>query len=213
MKKLVVLIAVCVIGLGTIQAQRAYKPSGGKKQSSNSSSSVSNASSSSTSSTNNYRSGSTVSIPKKEYLVRVAGSSSYWDIPGSPNSNSRSAAVQVWSLDNGRDRKVMFIPAGGGFYYIKFQHNGYYLDVKGGNLRKDVHLQIYQPNRSDAQKFKVLHLGNGEFKFVTTNGFALDCEGGGWKNGTKIQLWDDKGSRGQTFEIIEASSRKKYYGY
>ena len=207
MKKLLFLIGVCAIGIGTIQAQRIYKPNGGKKQStSSSSSSTSNAS------VSTYTSGTTVNIPKKEYRVRVAGTNSYWDIPGHPNSQSRAGDVQMWTYDNGADRKVMFIPAGDGFYYIKFQHNGYYLDVKGGNLKKDVHVQIYQPNRSNAQRFKVLHLGNGKFKFLTVNGLALDCEGGGWKNGTKIQLWNDKGSRGQTFEIVQAGNGAKFYG-
>ncbi|MBI9066870.1 MAG: RICIN domain-containing protein [Salinivirgaceae bacterium] len=206
MKKLLVIVSVCLLSSSMLNAQRVYKPNGGKKTTPSSSTTSSTSVSTPTSVE------TTVTIPKKEYLVRVAGTNAYWDIPGHPDRNSGSNAVQMWGFDNGADRKVMFIPAGDGFYYIKFSHNGYYLDVKGGNLNKDAHLQIWQPNRTDAQKFKVLHKGNGKFKLVTVNGLAVDCEGGGWKNGVKLQLWDDHNGQCQTFEIVEAGTKSKFYG-
>jgi len=209
MKKILLIIAVSFVAIATINAQRIYKPNSGSQKSGGSTSTSTNSTNNTNVATTSHES-VVYTIPKMEYKVRVAGTSQYWDIPGHPDYNSKQGDIQVWGDDNGADRKVMFIPAGDGYYYIKFSHNGYYLDVKGGNINKNVHLQIYQPNRSDAQKFRVIHKGNGQFKFLTNNGYAIDCEGGGWKNGVKLQLWDDHGKNGQTFEIVRASNYSKF---
>ncbi len=193
MKHLLVIALVVTMAVTQVNAQRVYKSNGGNKN-------------------NKENTYTTVSIPKKEYIIRVNGTNAYWDIPGHPGYKDGVNKLQVWGLDNGADRKVMFLPAGDGYYYIKFSHNNYYLDVAGGRLNKDDYLQIYQANRTNAQKFKVIHKGNGQFKFLTVNGWALDCEGGKWKNGTRIQLWEDHNGQCQTFEIIEANTKQKFFG-
>lgn len=205
MKKLVFLMAICLIGITAINAQRVYNKTPENNSGSNSSN-VSNPTGS-----KNYSSGTVItSIPKKEWKIAVAGTQQYWDIPGYPNSSARNANVQIWANDNYADRKVMFIPSGDGYFYIKFSHNGYYLDDSGGQLNKGDNVQIWQPNRSNAQKWQVVHTGNGTFKILTVNGYALDCAGGGWKNGTNLCIWDDHGGRNQTFEIRDASNYRAY---
>ncbi|MFW5725253.1 MAG: RICIN domain-containing protein, partial [Bacteroidota bacterium] len=59
------------------------------------------------------------------FHIRNVAANRYIDLPGrdtDSRSRENGANVQLWDLDNGGDRKMVFVPAGNGYYYIRFQH-------------------------------------------------------------------------------------------
>jgi len=173
-------------------------------------------------------------IHEGTYYVKCEQSNKYWDIAGNdPENNKDGARAQIWDLDGGRDRKVKFEPCDDDieYYRIKFD-NGRYLDVSGPwewsatekalekvgkapTRKKDkgAKLQCYQYIKNDAQKFKIVYLGNNTFSILSKiNGRAVDVSGKKINdNGPDLQLWDwDQNNPGQRFVFVNISNNQIY---
>ena len=173
------------------------------------------------------------------YYVKCEQSNKYLDLAGKdPESEKNGTRAQIWDLDGGRDRKVKFEPCDGetGFYKIKFD-NGKYLDVSGKwhltdlsmtdqvkyrsgasdiKLKKDkgAKLQCYESTNNDAQKFKIVYLGNNTFSILSKveGSRAVDVSGKKINdNGSDLQLWDwDQNNPGQRFVFISTANNQPY---
>ena len=154
-------------------------------------------------------------IKKNEYFVKIKDSNLYW------SDNKNNAKVYVTKNNDKRYQKIMFIPAGNGFYFIKFVKTGNYLTA--GNLQKTSFLSSTKPIKNNTQKFKVVRVANSKFKFITSNMLAVEfiakhsnsasnvsanSLGGQAENG-KLRIWDNNASKNQKYEIIEADTKKK----
>lgn len=148
---------------------------------------------------NNYF--GSIIIPKNEYIIRLAGTNFYWGV----NKFNKNELI----LENGvkLSGKFMFIPAGDGFYFIKYQLNGNYVNVGNSKINHDNFLKITEPIRSNEQKFKVVCKDSKGFKFISVDNQAIECIDER-TNGLKLKLMNDYSTKNQTFEILEAESKK-----
>lgn len=145
---------------------------------------------------------------KGVYKIKSPYSSKYWDLPGNASQGNRDGAnLQLWSIDNGADRKVKFIPAGGGFYYIQFQNGGRVVDVSGNNHKRGTNVHAWTKNGSDAQKFKLIPVSGMKNVYSIIHkgsGKALDAAGGNLnKNGVNIHTWDySRYNKAQHWQLV-----------
>ncbi|MEN8122327.1 MAG: RICIN domain-containing protein [Bacteroidota bacterium] len=137
-------------------------------------------------------------IPKNEYLIRPANTNLYWNV-----SKQNSADIDLIKNNNTENSKIMFIPAGKGYYYIKFLKNGHYLTIKGA-IKKGALLHNSKPEQNETQKFKVISKDNGQFKFIAINKLSIEFSGNNFK------LNSNTNNKNQIFEILEADSKKKF---
>lgn len=116
--------------------------------------------------------------------------------------NKSNAAIEYSELNNKA-------------FYIKNAYTGAYLDVSGGTAQAGTNVQQYEYNGSDAQKWYIFYLGNGEYMLYTyvgstiTDGtryvkYALDIDNAINANGTQIHIWDGvKDGLTQTFSFTK----------
>ena len=146
-------------------------------------------------------------IPKQEYLLKLANNNLYMNL-----NNQKD--IQFTNLTNIESHKLIFIPAGKGYYFIKLVKSGFYLTIKDNNL-----LQMQEPDRTDIQKFKVIRVGSGKFKIIALNGFAVSYSYPENKAGkvtansfdlhNVLKISAFKNKQYQLFEILEADNNKR----
>jgi hypothetical protein len=173
------------------------------------------------------------------YYVKVESTNKYWDLSGKESESNRNGAkAQIWDLDGGADQKVKFIPSNEeDYYFIEFQNGGKRLNISGPwnitsmsmvdqakyrsghsdiKLKKDrgVLLQAYEPTpNGDAQKFKIIHVGNGVFTFRSKiENRAIHVRGNKvGENGSELHMWDANNSTpAQRFVLISTSDNKPF---
>lgn len=62
-------------------------------------------------------------------------------------------------------------------------------------------IQQYTWNGSDAQLWKIINLGNGQFYIRAKLGKGLDVCGGNSLSGTNVQLYSSNGSKAQNWVL------------
>ncbi|CDM69884.1 putative Endoglucanase A [Clostridium bornimense] len=103
----------------------------------------------------------------------------------------------------------------GGVYYIKNINSNMYLDVYNGKDKNGTNVQQHKGNGENAQKFKVVALGDGYYKLVSQVGDknkVLDVEGKSKKDGTNICIYKDNGGNNQQFIITKVGTNKYTIG-
>lgn len=155
-----------------------------------------------------------VIIPKGDYLVKQINQQKYWSV------GKTSTEVILANKNDEGFNVVNFIPAGNGYYFIKFKDNGLYLsnDNKG--------LYVEKPLRKENQKFKVVDIG-GKFKFIPITNLAESVvtnkqthkpvrATNSYKetltNAQKLKAITFKNSNTQIFEIINAINMQTWKG-
>ncbi|MGN0595671.1 MAG: RICIN domain-containing protein [Hominimerdicola sp.] len=103
----------------------------------------------------------------------------------------------------------------GQIYYIKNKNSGQYLDVSGGCDANKQNVQQWGMNGTDAQKWEVVHTGNGIYKLVSQVGSknkVLDVYQRKDSNKTNIEIYSDSGANnsGRRFRIIRNSDGYSY---
>ena len=85
------------------------------------------------------------------------------------------------------------------------------LDIDGASKNDGANAQIYKANGSNAQKFKIKHLGNDYYSITcVASGKALDVTDASSKNGTNVQQWSKNDSKAQKWRIINAGNGYYY---
>jgi hypothetical protein len=160
----------------------------------------------------------------RNYYIRCVANQKYLDIPGySGNAQKDNGAdVQLWDLDDGLDRRVKFIPAGNGYYHIRFQHAKMNMDVHGcysgkwfcGTYKdeKGANVQIWSAGSSKPQEWKLKQINPGQFQIKNRySGKVLDASGGGRdKNGETVHQWDWHGGDNQLWELVDVKTGHRY---
>lgn len=92
--------------------------------------------------------------------------------------------------------KTRLIPDG--YYEFSNAKSGKRLDVYGGSLLNDANVQIYAPNKTAAQVWKVTYEDEGYYKILNDgSGKALDVVGGSVDAGANVQQYTDNKSAAQ----------------
>ncbi len=166
-----------------------------------------------------------INFTENTFYIKCVANGKYLDLPGyaSNAKKNNGANVQLWDMDNGNDRKIKFIPAGNGYYYINFQHANVNLDVHGcydgkyfcGTYKKDkgANVQIWSAGTSKPQQWKIVQVTIGKFKIINRySGKVLDASASNInKNGCNVQQWTWHGKDNQLWEIIDVKSKSKYH--
>ena len=159
------------------------------------------------------------------FHVRNVMANRYIDLPGQDTENrskENGANVQLWDLDGGGDRKVVFIPAGNGYYYIRFQHANVQLDVHGcfsnrrfcRNFKRDrgANVQIWRSDTSEPQQWRLLQIRPGQFRIINRySGKSLDASASNiHRNGANVLQWDWNGNDNQLWELVCVKTGSRY---
>ncbi|MDA3912332.1 MAG: RICIN domain-containing protein [Bacteroidales bacterium] len=140
----------------------------------------------------------------------------YWDIPGTPEKIEQRANIQVWNIDDGKDREFFLKTCEefGVYQIVPGDRNGtIMLDVAGGeeNFKKNgANIATWRMNGRDWQKFKFVHLGNGEFKIHTLSDMVICLAGRKNANGTNVHIWEDHDGDWMTWYLIDPETKKAW---
>lgn len=121
----------------------------------------------------------------------------YWDVPGTRLRFKDGQNLQVWDLrDKENDRKFRFKYVGnfsGQKYYEIQPVYGYKarVDIRGGHNKNGNNIHLWSRNNSKAQRYRVVHTGNGRWKIYTVHNYVLCLNGRRSSNGTNVHLWED----------------------
>ena len=127
------------------------------------------------------------------------------------NTDKGTASVHVAAVPgNGRfsgaiDTTFRILePVAPGIYDISVNIGGAAkaLDISGGSHSSGGNVQIYDINRTAAQRYSVESVGNGYFRIVNQgSGKVLDCQNGGTDDGTNVQQYTWNGTDAQLWKI------------
>ena len=112
--------------------------------------------------------------------------------------------IQPTSLESDQLKKVD-IPAG--VYTISTKSTEKALDVGGGSLISSAPIQLWNPNKTEAQKWQITYNPDTDLYtiFNAITGKALDVGGGSIKSGAPVQLWDSNDSCAQHWKAFQDS--------
>lgn len=125
------------------------------------------------------------------------GETGFWDQPGGPSRFKQGDRVGIYSRDYGTDQQYRFIPVGGGFYTI-VSANGGYADVAGGKDGDGVNIQMWSPNGTASQKFRIVPTKDRRWKIYTSWGRAV-CA-----SDKAVYTWKDSDGRKLEWYFIAA---------
>ena len=158
------------------------------------------------------------------FYIRNAQAGKVLDVAGYGLSATKKngANVHLWDLDKGIDQRFKFVPAGNGYYFIRFQHTNSNLDVSGcfdGKLfcktyKKDkgANVQMWKAGNSQPQQWKIEKISYQAYKITNRySGKVLDASASHIKeNGCNVLQWTWKASDNQLWELIDAKTNKLY---
>lgn len=91
------------------------------------------------------------------YTIQSRATGKCLDIPNA--STDAGIRVQQFGCHGGLNQQWTFIPAGGGYYYIRGVHSGLYLAIPSSSTAPHALLQQDRPNGGDNQKWALLQDG------------------------------------------------------
>lgn len=158
---------------------------------------------------------------RKGFLIQSAmnyqkNNGGYWDIPGHPEKIKSGSNIQVWNIDEGKDR-LFFLKTteeNGIYQIIPGGKNNYVmLSIAGGEENAEKNGANIETNRMmgrDWQKFRFKHLGNGEFKIYTPDDMVICLAGRKNANGTNVHIWEDHDGDRMTWYLIDPDTKKAW---
>ena len=110
--------------------------------------------------------------------------------------------VQIFARNNAKCQKVLIQYGNDGYYTIKFQHSGMYLDVANGETANGTNVWQCRYNGADAQKWVIQEADDGYYKIISkASNTYLTVTGGGTANCTNIEINSDKKNASQKFKF------------
>lgn len=135
----------------------------------------------------------------------------YWDIPGDNPTYSSGQNIQVWALDQGKDRRFLIARdyKNPGYYTISAMHGRIAtVEIANGEKKNGANIQIADKNGSLSQSFLIKFLPNGNAKIYNQNGMAICLAGRSYANGSNVHTWEDHEGSWMEWVIITASAGK-----
>lgn len=146
--------------------------------------------------------------------VSVHDPSIYYDsttnryyIYGSHLAQASSTDLRNWSYEGtqGYTNSTLYAPSTfEGYYYLKNKNSGLYLDVANGSAADGTSIRQWTYNGSDAQKFRIMNNGNGDYYLLTGNSAyssAIGVNGGSGTDGALISQSGYVGGNPQLFRL------------
>ena len=117
--------------------------------------------------------------------------------------------VQIFSRNNAKCQKVAIKYVGEGYYTMKFEHSGLYLDVSNGETADGTNVWQCRYNGSDAQKWIIQDAGDGYYNIISKcSDTYLTVEGGRNSNCTNIEVNSKNNGNSQKFKFNEIKNLK-----
>ena len=76
------------------------------------------------------------------------------------------------------------------------------LDISAGSTANEANLQTYSWNGTDAQLWKFVNIGSGNYYIRSKLGTVIDIAGGSIKAGSNIQMYTSNYSNAQKWNLI-----------
>ena len=157
------------------------------------------------------------SVGNGYYTLQAECSGLYVDINGADAENGVN--IQQWSANDSGSQYFKFYEteyeqeiANGTYAFHSSVDGDYYMDIAQGSEEEGVNTQIWDGNNSNAQKFQITYLGNGEYKITCVcSGLALDVDNGKTENGTAVRQWEYNGTDAQRWRIYHAEDGSYYF--
>jgi hypothetical protein len=117
-------------------------------------------------------------------------SSSSTSTSSTSSSSSSSSSTSSTSTSSGASTTI----TSGSIYEIVNVTSGKAIDVANASTAAGAKVQQYTRNNNNAQRWKIIDMGNG-LKFIAQcSGMALDCTGASGANAVKLEQWNDNGN-------------------
>lgn len=148
--------------------------------------------------------------PNQEFYIKCAFSKKYWDLPGTAReSNHNGKPFQIWSKDNGDDRKFKFKRANDRWLLIEVQNGGKLVNVRGRSGNNGAQIDLYKQHNGGVQRFAIQVTSPTFFVLRTQNWKTVDVRGGDNKDGNKLIQYDLHYGKNQQFQLVYANGSKK----
>ena len=130
------------------------------------------------------------------YVVDITGGNVSVDGIKLQSYEHNGTAAQHWSIKSvsSYDKQTLSIKT------------GLVIDVTGKNFSNKTSIQIYSPNKTEAQDFVLEQQSTGLYVIKSSNGKVLDITDGSIKSGTKLQLYDYNGTCAQKWSLAKNSN-------
>ena len=122
-------------------------------------------------------------------------------------------ADQGWigSTFNDQVTSLRVLPNGNpnlaGTYYIKNSVSSWFVDLANADATNGTQIRQWDYNGSDAQKFNLVHLGDGNYSIISaSSGKVWDVNGISQDAGALIQEWDNVNGKNQHFILVDAGN-------
>lgn len=130
--------------------------------------------------------------PSVYKITSALNNSSVMDINGASCDNG--ANVQIWSSANNLAQRFLIKRYNNGdmddFYKITNINSCKNLDISAANPNDTANLDQWEDNGCDAQRFKIISVGNGQYAFwAKCGGKCINVYGGGTADGTNICMY------------------------
>lgn len=157
------------------------------------------------------------SVGNGYYTLQSVSSGLYLDISGANATNGVN--IQQWSGNNSGAQYFRFYdtsytqPLNDGCYSLQSGvDSNYYIDVTGGSQDKGTNIEVWTRNDSNAQKFQISYIGNGEYKIgCVCSGLFMDVNEGSSANGANVQQWANNDSAAQRWKIYHTEDGFYYF--
>lgn len=116
--------------------------------------------------------------------------------------NDRSN-VQLGVSNNTSSQRYEITYVSGGYYKIIAEHSDKSLDISGGSGENGANVQQYTWNGSNAQLWKFVNAGNGNWYIRSKLGTVLDISASSPVLGTNVQMWEMDGDTTQNWKLTK----------
>ena len=138
----------------------------------------------------------TATLQTGTYLIQSAINNNYGlDVPGSSKNNY--VDIKIWTSSSSANQKFYVKDLGNGYYTIKAQHSGKYLETDTSSNR------VYQnkSNSSDEQQWIIKDVGNGYFNIISkSNNLCIGAASA--TNGQIVKMYKNNNSKGVKFKFV-----------
>ena len=115
--------------------------------------------------------------------------------------------VHLYAFDASDAQLWKPVAAGGGCISFINKKTGQALDVEGASAASGANVQVYEPNGSSAQRWKLLQteqFSEGFFTFASAvdSNMMLDIQYGSTDDGALLQLYESNGTAAQKFKVV-----------
>lgn len=133
-------------------------------------------------------------VPDGEYVI--SNSSKEYQVVTDKNGN-----IKLDSYGNEESQKFKITHVANGYYTIALRNSGKAVDVASASSKSGANVQTYTANGTDAQLWKFIDIGNGEYYIKSKLGTAMDLTSGSTSSGTNIQAYAMNGTAAQKWKL------------